>query len=427
MRIWIFNHYAITPDQPGGTRHFDLGRELTRRGHDVTIFASSFHHYRRRYLRETGPEGWAIEEFQGVRFVWLRTLPYGRNDWRRAWGMLDYLRRSRRWSLRLCRRRGVLPAPDVVIGSSVHLLAALSGRLVATRFRVPFVMEVRDLWPQTLIDIGALQAGHPVARAMRLLERHLYRAAERIITPLPMAHEYIAASGVPADRVVWIPNGVDLSRYGDHGGDPSSGSFRVIYLGSHGPADELPVLLRAASIVQERGASDVRFVLMGDGPMKGDLIRMAREMGLANVEFADPVGKDRVPDVLRTVDATTFILPDWSLYRYGISLNKTFDYLAAAKPLILAGNPRNNIVVESGCGLSVPPADPGALAEAVIALRRMPEPARREMGRKGRAFLERTHDIRLLAGRLEDCLEGCLRGAGGRQPRPPAGRGGGLG
>ena len=125
MNVWILNHYAITPDQPGGTRHYDLGRELVRRGHAVTIFASSYHHYQRRFLRQTNRDGWAIEEFDGVRFVWLRTVAYGGNDWRRAWSMVDYWIRVRRWARRLSRSDGPLVPPDIVLDlSAVHFVGS---------------------------------------------------------------------------------------------------------------------------------------------------------------------------------------------------------------------------------------------------------------------------------------------------------------
>jgi glycosyltransferase involved in cell wall biosynthesis len=271
-------------------------------------------------------------------------------------------------------------------------------------------MEVRDLWPQTLIDIGALGERHPVTRVLSVLERYLYRRAVRIVTPLPMAHEYITGLGIPRERIVWIPNGVDLERYPPPDGEDSLGheGFCVMYLGSHGPANDLRVLLRAALEIQRRGAEDVRVVLVGDGPEKRDLMREAEARGIRNVEFRDPVRKTEIPAVLRQADATTFVLADLPLYRFGVSLNKTFDYLAAGKPLIVAGRPRNDIVAEAGCGLRVPPGDPAALARAILELRALPAVERRAMGMRGRRHLEETYDIRILGRRLEECLQACM-------------------
>src|SRR5690606_21810114 len=122
--------------------------------------------------------------------------------------MLDYTRAA----LSAATLRG-LERPDAVIGSSVHPLAAWAGRRLAQRFGVPFLFEVRDLWPQTLIDMGRLSPRHPAALALRRLERSLYRSAARIIVLPPAAHAYITPLGIPKERIVWIPNGVDLEGF----------------------------------------------------------------------------------------------------------------------------------------------------------------------------------------------------------------------
>jgi glycosyltransferase involved in cell wall biosynthesis len=295
---------------------------------------------------------------------------------------------------------------DVVIGSSVHLLAVLAAYWVAKHHRARFIMEVRDLWPQTIIDMGELSEHHPLTKLLKALERFLYRRAERIITLLPKAGEYIAAQGIAREKVVWIPNGVDLARF--QVGPSlarSDEEFKVMYLGAHGRANALDVLLQAAKIVQDQGHKDIRFILIGDGPEKPKLIELAEKLQLRNMEFREPVQKAVVPRVLQEANATVLILQDLPLYRYGISLNKLFDYLAVGKPLIFGGNPANNPVEEARCGLTVPPRDPKALADAVIRLYQMPEEEREAMGRRGREYVERHHAIPLLADKLQRLLE----------------------
>jgi len=411
MNIWIFNQYAHPPDLPGGTRHYDLGRELVKRGHRVVIFATSFHHYLHRETRLRSGEKWKVEDVNGVKFVWIRTPSYQRNDWRRVQNMVVFAFQAWWLGRRVPKIVPEIGKPDVVVGSSPHLLTPLAAYWVARHYRVPFVIEVRDLWPQTIIDMGELSAHHPITKALQALERSLYRRAERIITLLPLAYEYITGCGVSREKVVWIPNGVDLSQF-DRAAmlGASHEGFRVMYLGAHGQANALDVLIRAAKVVQDRGHHEIRFVLVGDGPEKPRLIQLAKDLGLRNVDFRDPVPKVEVPKTIRTADVTVFILNDLPLYKYGVSVNKFFDYLAAGKPLALAGNPSSNPVEATHCGLTVPPRDPEALAEAVVKLYQMSPEERAEMGKRGREYVEKYHDIRKLAAQLESILQSVLSG-----------------
>jgi len=410
MNIWIFNQYAHPPDLPGGTRHYDLGREMVKRGHRVVIFATSFHHHLRQETRLKPGEYWKIEEVNGVKFVWLRTPSYQRNDWRRVWNMVVFMFRAWWLGRKLSKLAPQVGRPDVVIGSSPHLLTPLAAYLIARHYQVPFVMEVRDLWPQTIIDMGELSTHHPIIKALQALERFLYHRAEKIITLLPKADKYITACGIPQEKIVWIPNGVDLSRF--EGLAPyvvSEDGLKVIYLGAHGKANALDIIIQAAKILQEQGYCQIRFILVGDGPEKPRLMALAEELGLRNVKFCKPVPKDEVVKVLHFADVTVFVLRDLPLYNYGISLNKLFDYLAASRPLILAGKPANNPVEEARCGLTVPPGNPEALAEAIIQLYQMFPEERAEMGKRGQEYVAKYHDIRKLALRLEEVLRSILQ------------------
>lgn len=407
MNIWIFNQYAITPDLPGGTRHYDLAQELVRRGHQVVIIATSFHHYMHKETRLKAGENWKVEGVNSVKFVWLRTPPYQRNDWRRVWNMVVFTLRTWWIGRKLVRKVPEIGKPDVVVGSSPHLLTPLAAYWVARHYRVPFVMEVRDLWPQTMIDVGELGEQHTIIGVLQDLEKFLYHRAKRIITLGPQMSEYITALGVSPEKIVWIPNGVDLSRFDcavstelDHEG------FQVMYLGAHGQADALDVLIQAAKVVQDKGFSEIRFVLVGDGPEKPRLIALAKELELHNVEFHAPVPKSKVPRTLHEADAFVLNLERAGVFRYGVSSNKLFDCMTAARPVIFAVESSNNPIEEAQCGLAVPPRDPEALAEAVIRLYKMPEEERKAMGRRGREYVEKYHAVPILADKLIQCIEG---------------------
>ena len=400
MNIWILNHYAGTASSPS-TRHFDVACELARRGHNVTIFAAGFHYQKLVEERLAAGESFRLEEHEGVRFVWLRTFPYRANNWRRVVNMLSFAVRAIRVGRRLHDR------PDVIIGSSVHPLAAVAGYVLARLRRTRFIFEVRDLWPETLIDMGALRRRGIAANVLRAVEKSLYVRAEKIITLLPLAHEYITALGIPREKIHWIPNGADLRRYADiteyHGGN--RGTFTLMYLGAHGRANALDVVLDAVAILEGRGIDGFRFVLVGEGAEKENLRRYADSKGLKTVEFRSGVPKDRLFSVMNEADAFLFNLEDLPLFRFGISSNKLFDYLASGRPIVFSGNTANNPVRDAGAGFSVPARSPDQLADAILQLITLTPQERAAMGRNGLAYVRERHDIRVLASSFEKVMQ----------------------
>ncbi len=300
-------------------------------------------------------------------------------------------------------------APDVVIGSSVHPFAAWAGLRLAQRHSVPFIFEVRDLWPQTLVDMGAAREGSLAVSLLRKLEWHLYRAAASIVVLMPRADEYICRLGIPRDKIVWIPNGVELNGVGPPPMQPNEDVFTLMYFGAHGRANGLDNILVAMARLRDVSPGlRVRLRLVGDGPLKPDLTEQAQRLELDNVVFEPAVPKATIPTLAAAADAFVVNLADLPIYRYGISLNKLFDYMAAGRPVVFAGASINNPVVEAKAGISVPPGDPDALAGAIAKVAAMPFSERVEMGRSAYAYVKAHHDFRILARRLADCLDAAV-------------------
>ena len=397
MNIWILNHYAGTPDTTHATRPYDLSKELVTRGHSVTIFASSFSEYSLREERLQPGERWKTEKCDGVRFIWLKTFPYKGNDWRRVTNMVSYAWRAF-WI-----GKGFEEKPDVIIGTCVHPLAVLSAYVLSIFKRSRFFCEITDLWPQTLVDMGALSERSPITWGLRVLEKFLYRKAERIVVLMPHGDDYITNLGISGDRIVWIPSCVDLSRYdgiGQYDGG-SSDTFTIMYLGRHGMANALEAILKAATLQQDEGESNVRFVFVGEGAEKPNLIELSGDLGLRNVEFRDPVPKNEISQVMGEADAFILSLRDSPLYKYGINPNKLCDYLASGRPILFAGNASNNPVEEAKAGITVPPENPEALARAITRLMAMKPEERIQMGKNGLEYVKKHHDIRVVADKLE--------------------------
>lgn len=404
--LWILNHYAAGPSAAMGTRHYDLGKELVRLGWQVTIFASSFEHSSGREMHLRPGETVKEETCEGVKFVWLRTPAYRGNGWRRIINMLTYV-------LRVLWNAWHRERPDVIIGSSVHPFAAWAAYVLARHHKARFFFEVRDLWPQTLIDLGKMAPSHPAVRLLAWLERFLYAKADKILVLLPKADEYITALGFPAEKIVYLPNGVDLRRYDEplpklpeeitRVVDDLQGKLIAVYTGSHGLANHLDVLLDTAQLLKERGSDAVHFLLVGDGPEKQRLMQSAESRSLTNVTFLPPLRKTYIPSLLRKCSVGVFCLTPSPLYRYGISLNKMFDYMAAGLPIVMTGSAAGNPVEDSGCGVVLNGDDVTGFADVLEEWAREPERARR-LGKRGREYVREKHSMTALAAKLNTYL-----------------------
>ena len=418
-RVWILNHYADTPDRPAGTRHYSLARAVVRHGGDVTVFAAS--RFRWTGKDERGSR-WTLartQHVEGVRFVWLWTIPYYGNTWRRIANMLSY-------AVIVCVAQAGRPAPDVVVGSTVHPFAALAGWFIATLRGARFIYEVRDLWPQTLIDLGAIAERSLPARGLAMIEAFLVRRAQIVITLLPGMSTYLTKRGLPASHVRYLPNGADLdigsrspSTSSEAGVDVSSlfedlarrrrrGEVVFAYVGSHGQVNRLDVVLSAHRLASGRTQRPIAIYFIGDGPEKPALERLALTLDVPNVVFAKPVPKNLIPAVLEAVDVGVVHATTTAVYQYGVSFNKVFDYMAAARPIAFACTTANDPVAAAGAGLSVPPDDPAALAEAMVKLAESSPEDRGRMGAAGRAFVEREHDMARIGDRFAEIV-GCVR------------------
>lgn len=388
--LWWVNQFAVAPGEGGGTRHYEMSRLLVGRGWRVTVVASDLHLHQRRYLRRDPGDRAAVEEtIDGVDFRWLWAAPYRGNDWRRAWNWLSF-GHNVAWS------RFAGERPDAVIGSSPQLFAALGALILARRHGLPFILEVRDLWPETMMALAERRG--PGYHLLDRVAWYLYERASRIVVLARGSADYLADRGVERDRLVYIPNGVDPDMFG---GDvrPERATLTFLYAGAHGPLNGLDAVIGAADRLRER--SDIRFLLVGDGPVKEELVEAAGRRGLSNIEFRDPVAKRAMPALMGEADAGLMVLRQADIFEFGVSPNKLFDYFGAGLPVVCnvpGGVAR--MVAEAGGGVQARDAGAGALADAVERVAALAPAERLEMGESGRSWVAREHNRHRLADRL---------------------------
>lgn len=389
-------------------RPFFLAREWVRMGHEVTIVAASFSHVRTKEVSVKG--SFSEEHIEGVRYIWLKTPSYNGNSIGRIYNMLSFV--SRLFAKGgLFSKNGKL---DLVIASSTYPLDIIPAFKIARTNNARLVFEVHDLWPLSPMLLGNMSRWHPYIFALQRAEDFAYRKANCVVSLLPKAKDYMISRGMDRRKFAHIPNGLDLEEWNNASSEMppehadvfqrlrDEGRFVILYAGAHGLANALDTLIDAAADLIDTKAT---FVLVGKGPEKERLSRRVAPQGPANVIFLPPVSRASLPNLLEAADACYIGLANHPLFQYGVSPNKLLDYMMAGKPIIHAIDAGNDLVAESGCGISVMPEDPTAIARAVITLMNLTPREREIMGAKGHDYVAQHHDYRRLARQFLEAVE----------------------
>jgi len=380
MKILYLHQYFKTPGMAGGTRSYEMARRLAARGHEVHVVTA---------CDAPGPDTWVRTREAGVNVHWCR-VPYSNR--------MSYPRRIRaflKFSRLAARKAASIPA-DVVFATSTPLTIALPAIYAARRLRIPMVFEVRDLWPELPIAVGALRSRSAIAAA-RWLERFAYRNARHVVALSPGMKEGVVAAGCPAEKVTVIPNGCDLGLF--RVDEQVGRTFRerndwlgdrplVVYTGTLGIINGVDYLARLAAAVQRRDAG-VRFLVVGSGHEEERVRRTAQRLGVLDRNFFlwSPLPKREMPAVLSAADVAVSVFRNLPAM-WNNSANKVFDALAAGRPVAVNHEGwQAEIIRRAGCGLVLDAndiegsagrlvsavRDPAWLAQARTAARRVAE------------------------------------------------------
>ena len=390
MKILLINQVFVSPEEPGHTRHFEMGKFLKECGHELVIVASDLNYQTgQRTVERHGL--YAEQNFDGIRV--LRSYMYPaihRSYFWRVVAFFSFMFSSILTALRV-------KDFDLVMGTTPPIFQAVSAWVVSALRGKPFLLEVRDLWPEFGISMGVLK--NPLIISLsRWLEMFLYKRADHILVNSPAYRNYMLAKGVPETKVTYIAYGTDIDMF-----NPSiDGSsirkelgvdekFVVLYAGALGQANDIDTLLRAAERLKLY--DKIHFVLFGDGKERARLESESRRMNLHNIIFAGTRPKKDMPLIVASADVCLAILQDIPAFRTTYP-NKVFDYMAAGRASIIAIDGITRELIESSHGgVYIHPADDAMLAQKILELSQDPALVK-ELGTNAREYLVRNLDRR---------------------------------
>lgn len=407
MDIVFIAHYAGSPKHGMVYGHYHLAREWVNLGHKVTIVTASYAHTR---FNQPEIKCRITEEFiDGIRYLWIRTPSYD------ASGNIARVVNIFSFVMQCFFRRLPIDEADVVICSSHHPFAIYPARKLARKFKARLVFEVRDLWPLTLIELGGTSANHPFIRLMQNAEDYAYRIADKVVSVLPFAKEYMVEHGMNPDKFLFVPNGVDLAETNKEELLPAThqnrleelkaaGKFLIGYAGKIGLSNVLHPFIEG---VAKSGDANVHAVILGEGALLPELRKFAKDLDIEErVTFLGPVSRTRILHFLSFMDVAYVGYQKQPLYRFGISPTKINDYMLAAVPIIYSVEAPGDSVAESGAGISCRAEDGDAICDAILALRKLNQRELQAMGLKGREWLIANRDYKMLARRFLDNVNG---------------------
>jgi glycosyltransferase involved in cell wall biosynthesis len=409
VKIAIVSHYFWPETGAPSARLLELGSEWAARGHEVTVVTNFPNHPSGTIPEAYRGRTFQVEAVRGVRVIRCRTYAAAnRGIVKRTAGHLTFMLQS------VLQATPHLQGTDVLVASSPTLFAAVAAYVMSRRMGVPFVFEVRDLWPAIFVDLGVIRNRALIALLERL-ELFLYRRARAVVTVTHAFAHDIARRGIPSAKIFVIPNGVDLDAFRPGAPDLAlrarlgvTDAMLVLYCGAHGISHALSRTLDAAERLQNDPR--IRFVFVGEGAEKPELQERARARRLSNVAFLPTVPRDEVPGLYRSADVCLVPLRAVPLFRSFVP-SKMFEILACGRPILASLEGEAAQILEaSGAALVVPPEDVDALSTALARLAG-DSALRSELASRGRAFVEAHFDRRHLANAYADILAAVVRSA----------------
>ena len=404
-RVWFVSHYSMPPEYEQRIKTQMYAHYLGQLGIDCTIFSASTIHNTNITLIK-GKELYIEKQYDDLKFVHIRCSGYTKTDIKRIVNMEQFAYRFNRTAEKF-------PAPDAIVADTYCVSYKPIFRY-CERHHIPFVVDVRDLWPQSIVEYMNLSENNPIIRVMYHMERKMYERADKIIFSFDGGYDYIQdrklENVIPREKVFFINNGVDLNEFEknsetyktDDEDLDNPTTFKVVYAGSIRKVNNLGLLLDAAKKVKN---NKVRFLIWGTGDELEKLQKRITDEKIGNVIFKGYVEKKYIPYITRKADLNLIHNNPSDIFKYGISFNKLFDYMASGKPTLTTFPCKYNPAVYEGTGVDLDTSTPQAIAGKIDELSESDLTSYKEKALEA----SKKYDYKALSMRLLDILSGINR------------------
>jgi len=400
--LWIINEYAGSPYHGMGIRHYYLSKELLKLGWNIYIITASYSHLLYKYPDVS--KNFFLEKIDGINYIWIKVNKY--KNAHSAGRVLKWLTFSYRLNF-LDIDKLKIQKPNFIIASCSELFHIMPAYRLSRKYEARFIFEVRDIWPQTLIELNGISERNFLITVMKKIEHFAINKSDMIISLLPLYNRYLKEKGFNKD-FYYLPNGFDFNNLKiepipkEVEENIPKNKFIVAYTGTIGKNDTLEYLIDAAYKLKDY--KDIVFLIVGKGMEENNLKNKAKDLELDNVIFLPPVKKTQVQSILRLIDVCYIGWERKNIYNYGISANKIFDYMYSAKPILHSYSGEGDLIKEANCGISVDAENPDVIANGILKLYNLLPEQRNKLGENGKNFLIKYHNYENIAKRLDEVL-----------------------
>lgn len=414
--IWIFNHYATHMFFDRGGRHYWFAKMLTSKNYNVTIFTASTNHYSNNdIVIEKGIS--KIEYIDNIKFVFIKTPKYNSNGFKRILNMILFYNNS------LKTVKAINLKPDVILASSPHPLTLILGIKIAKKYKVDCISEIRDLWPESIVDYGLAKKDNILVKLMYKGEKFIYEKSDKLIFTIEGGKDYIKdkkwdienRGKIDLKKIFHINNGVNINEF-DFYVDSylyeddelnNTEIFKIIYTGSIRKANNIDLLIETAKYIASKNVKDIKFYIFGQGNEKFKLEQKCKNEEINNVVFKGHVEKKFIPSILSKSNINILNYIDCNVWKYGGSQNKLFEYLVAGKPIINTVKTGYDVIKKYDLGISIELQTPEMLGEAILKIKNLSKDEHKAISVKTRKLAE-EFDFEVLTDKLIKVIENSL-------------------